>query len=182
VAVQWLNQALCFYHSLCLVDSEVLRNRHLRVAAKRYPTFEKIIFMKKIIGIGILFFSIISCGYLFQLENDKILTEKIETELSSKNRTIDFAKVADFEWDSLIILGPYSQVEKIEEELSLNLENIRQNGIEYSDYYDLVVFLKDKKSVKIVELKRAMSPERTVIDKDKSIFIRGNDGITRLLK
>jgi len=36
VAVQWLNQALCFYQSYCLVDSEVLRNRHLRVAAKRY--------------------------------------------------------------------------------------------------------------------------------------------------
>jgi len=36
VAVQWLNQALCFYQSVCLVDSEVLRNRHLRVAAKRY--------------------------------------------------------------------------------------------------------------------------------------------------
>jgi hypothetical protein len=36
VAVQWLNQALCIYQSLCLVDSEVLRNRHLRVAANRY--------------------------------------------------------------------------------------------------------------------------------------------------
>lgn len=35
VAVRWLNQALCFYQSLCLVDNEVLRNRHLRVAAKR---------------------------------------------------------------------------------------------------------------------------------------------------
>ena len=36
VAVQWLNQALYFYQSLCLVDSEVLRNRHLRVAANRF--------------------------------------------------------------------------------------------------------------------------------------------------
>jgi hypothetical protein len=36
VAVQWLNQALYFYHSLCLVDSEVFRIRHLRVAANRY--------------------------------------------------------------------------------------------------------------------------------------------------
>ena len=36
VAVQWLNQALCFYQSFCLTDSESLRNRHLRVAAKRY--------------------------------------------------------------------------------------------------------------------------------------------------
>jgi hypothetical protein len=39
VAVQWLNQALFFYQSFCLVDSEVLRNRHLRVAAKRYRAF-----------------------------------------------------------------------------------------------------------------------------------------------
>jgi hypothetical protein len=39
VAVQWLNQALCIYQSLCFVDSEVLRNRHLRVAANRYKPF-----------------------------------------------------------------------------------------------------------------------------------------------
>ena len=32
VAIQWLNQALCFFQNLCLVDSEVLRNRHLRQA------------------------------------------------------------------------------------------------------------------------------------------------------
>jgi hypothetical protein len=38
VAVQWLNQALYFYQSLCLVNSEVLRNRHLRVAANRYAS------------------------------------------------------------------------------------------------------------------------------------------------
>jgi len=41
VAVQWLNEALCFYQSLCLVDSEVIRNRHLRVAAKRWQQAEK---------------------------------------------------------------------------------------------------------------------------------------------
>jgi len=36
VAIQWLNQTFCFYQNFCLVDSEVLRNRHLRVAANRY--------------------------------------------------------------------------------------------------------------------------------------------------
>ncbi len=36
VAVQWLNQALCSYQTFVLVDSGVLRNRHLRQAAKRY--------------------------------------------------------------------------------------------------------------------------------------------------
>jgi hypothetical protein len=35
LAVQWLNEALCFYQSLCWVDSLVLRNRQLLIAAKR---------------------------------------------------------------------------------------------------------------------------------------------------
>ncbi len=41
VAVTWLNQALRFNQSFCLVDSEMLRNRHLRVAADRYVSGNK---------------------------------------------------------------------------------------------------------------------------------------------
>lgn len=46
VAVQCLNQALCFYQSLCLVNSEVLRSRkfserHLRVASNRWWQVKK---------------------------------------------------------------------------------------------------------------------------------------------
>ncbi len=41
VAVQWFNQALCFYQSFCLTESESLRNRHLRVAAKRCGAYKK---------------------------------------------------------------------------------------------------------------------------------------------
>ena len=36
LAVQWLNEALCFVPSLVVVDSLVLRNRQLLVATKRY--------------------------------------------------------------------------------------------------------------------------------------------------
>jgi hypothetical protein len=39
VAVQWLNKHLCFVSSVVLADSFVLRNRHLRQAAKRYRAF-----------------------------------------------------------------------------------------------------------------------------------------------
>ena len=35
LAVQWLNEALCFILSLVVADSFVLRNRQLLVAAKR---------------------------------------------------------------------------------------------------------------------------------------------------
>jgi len=36
LAVQWLNEVLCFVSSFVLADSFVLRNRQLLVAAKRY--------------------------------------------------------------------------------------------------------------------------------------------------
>ena len=136
--------------------------------------------MKKTIGIGVLFLSIISCGYLFQLENDEKLAKKIETELNSENGAVDFAKMTDFDWDSLIILGPYTTIENVEDEFNLNLANIRQNGIHYSDYYDLIVFLKDKKSVKNIELNRALSSQRRIIKKEESKFKTGEDGIIKL--
>jgi hypothetical protein len=41
LAVQWLNEVLCFVSSSLLADSLVLRNRQLLVAAKRYGQFMK---------------------------------------------------------------------------------------------------------------------------------------------
>jgi hypothetical protein len=43
LAVQWLNEALCFASSFVVADSLVLRNRQLLVAAKRYPQAKKIV-------------------------------------------------------------------------------------------------------------------------------------------
>jgi hypothetical protein len=39
LAVQWLNEALCFVSSFVVAESLALRNRQLLVAAKRYTTF-----------------------------------------------------------------------------------------------------------------------------------------------
>jgi hypothetical protein len=39
VAVQWLKEALCSYQAFVRAESESLRNRHLRVAAKRSRTY-----------------------------------------------------------------------------------------------------------------------------------------------
>jgi hypothetical protein len=38
LAVQWLNEALCFVSSAVVADSFRLRNRQLLVAAKRYAS------------------------------------------------------------------------------------------------------------------------------------------------
>ena len=42
LAVQWLNEALCFVSCSVVADSFRLRNRQLLVAAKRYGQVEKI--------------------------------------------------------------------------------------------------------------------------------------------
>lgn len=136
--------------------------------------------MKKIIGFGIIILVLTSCQYSNQLKNDKHLTDRIEKELKSSNREIDFSQFDDFDWDKLIILRPYSTIENVEKELNLNLRNIRQNGIEFSDSFSLIVFLKDNKSIKIVELKKVMSPTKTIITKKESQFITDNDGILKL--
>ena len=41
LAVQWLNEALCFVSSSVVADSFRLRNRQLLVAANRYGQFMK---------------------------------------------------------------------------------------------------------------------------------------------
>ena len=38
LAVQWLNEALCFVSSSVVADSFSLRNRHLRQARNRYAS------------------------------------------------------------------------------------------------------------------------------------------------
>jgi hypothetical protein len=41
LAVQWLNEALCFVSSFVVADSFVLRNRQLLVAANRYQQYDQ---------------------------------------------------------------------------------------------------------------------------------------------
>jgi hypothetical protein len=43
LAVQWLNEALCFVSSSVLADSFELRNRQLLVAAKRWQRLKKLL-------------------------------------------------------------------------------------------------------------------------------------------
>jgi len=43
LAVQWLNEALCFLSSSVVADSFRLRNRQLLVAAKRYKTLNYVL-------------------------------------------------------------------------------------------------------------------------------------------
>jgi uncharacterized protein YebE (UPF0316 family) len=139
--------------------------------------------MKKLIGIGIIFLTIFSCQYLNTLKSDKTLTEKIETEFKSENEIINLSILNSFEWEELLILGPYSVIDNIEKELNLDLENIRENGIEYSDSINLLIFIKDGKSIKISEVSRRIGDFMNlgeIIEKVNAKFIKTKDGQNKL--
>jgi len=75
LAVQWLNEALCFVSSAAVADSFVHRNRQLHVAAKRYQPYNKDTIMKRltiniILGLLILL-SVCSCKKRLILTNDQ---------------------------------------------------------------------------------------------------------------
>ncbi len=135
--------------------------------------------MRKLIIIGIIFSTLISCEYLNQLSSDNSLTEKIETEFKSESEIIDLKNLNEFDWDNLLILGPYSVVDNIEKELNLDLENIRENGIEYDDSINLLVFIKNGKSIKISEVSRGIGDFSNLgylIKKENTKFIRTENG------
>jgi hypothetical protein len=141
--------------------------------------------MNKLIGIGIIFLTLLSCENLNPLYSDDTLTEKIESELKSDLEIIDLSKLNSFEWNKLLILGPYSNIETVEQELNLDLENIRKNGIKFSDSINLLIFLKDGKSVRISEVSRGIADFTNlsqIIKKDKAKFVKTENGKYKLAK
>ena len=106
--------------------------------------------MKKIIISLLTLMILTSC----QLNSDKELTKILETQIKENSQKIDLSKIEALDYDELIILEPYSNIEKIQTELNLDLSNISKNQIYHSDFINLVVFLKKNKSIKISELDR----------------------------
>ena len=109
VAVQWLNQALCFYQSLYLVDSEVLRNPPLRQAAKRYPQLEQ---MRRTVYIIISF--IFSSNLVFG--QDTLFTGFATSIIDTNSRLIktygfkDKEKIANYDSTTIQPVGSVSKV------------------------------------------------------------------------
>jgi hypothetical protein len=108
--------------------------------------------MKKIILL-IFITSLTSCAFFFQLSSDKELTEKINSEYEKEQKPIDLSKLTNFDWDNYIVIGCYENVEQVGKKYKIDLSNISENAISSSDWFILLVFIKDKKSIKICEVK-----------------------------
>lgn len=133
---------------------------------------------------GIILMTFVSCIQLNTLRSDKKLTTKLETEFKTKTE-IDLTNLNSFIWDDMLILEPYSQINRIEIKLKLDLKNIRENAIKSFESFNLIVFLEKGKSIKIVELSREIGDFENVnqiIKKENARFEKTDNGNNKIVK
>ena len=114
-----------------------------------------------------------SCSWFNQIKSDEKTVESLKKLFKIDSENIDLTDFGDFEWDNLIILGPYYRIEQVEKELDLDLSNIRENGIRHDDRINLIVFINKSKSIKIAEISREFGdykPEGELIKKENARF------------
>ena len=124
---------------------------------------------------------IFSCGTdMHQLKNDQFYSKTFEKQLNNNDMAMIDLSATDEEWDSILVLRPYTDIDLIEEKLNLDLSNISSNRITTDDTLNLFVFLKNNKSVKIVEMSRMLgdfNKYNTVISKNNAKFRKTKKGL-----
>lgn len=114
--------------------------------------------MKKkyfIIGFTVVFLvSIVLLG----IKKSKVIKEdvalrKIIIETVKKSNEINFAKITNFQWDTMYVFTPYLQPKDILEEDNISTYNSDFN-IEYLDSINMIGFVNSIKLVGFVELPR----------------------------
>ena len=133
----------------------------------------------------LIIWSLTACNNLFQLNSDKDLTKIIEAKIKDNPEKISLSNIEDLEYDKLLILEPYSNIEKTEKSLNVDLSNISQNNIHSLDDINLLVFLKNNKSIKISELSRLngdFGDYKILINKEDANFEKNEKGSLTLIK
>ena len=87
-----------------------------------------------------LFLSCVQNNTSHKILNDTEHLEVLKKEIISGKDTIRFEDIMNFEWESVIILTPYSRVEKVEKEYNIDLSSIEHFMIEIREDINLIVF------------------------------------------
>lgn len=106
--------------------------------------------MKKISFIIFTLFISISCK---ETNLRKNIISELNTSLESGKDKITFEKIHE-NFDSLLILRPYSNITKIGFQLNLNLDEIKNTQIDRRDDIILFVLLKNRKVICYTDINR----------------------------
>ncbi|MFC0471650.1 hypothetical protein ACFFHM_14400 [Halalkalibacter kiskunsagensis] len=104
-----------------------------------------------LIGVGaiVLFIGI----YNNQAISEEFIDRRMdEIPLSGGERDIDFLALTDFEWDQAYIFPPYTTTGEVKGKLGFSWNH--RTGIEYRDDINVIVFVKDNRVKKYIELSR----------------------------
>jgi len=109
-------------------------------------TFQKKIFYLYIIVLALTLYSCTS-NRMYNLESE------INNFISKQNSNFELKldTISKFDWDELLIAGPYTDLNRID---GYQLNNF-SNDIKHHDKFTLFGFIKEKKGVKWIELKGA---------------------------
>ncbi len=102
----------------------------------------------------ILIVLLISCSGNKKLESDPILVQRLQRQVKSGQPILNLGQLTEFQWDSLLILTPYSQVDIIEKRLSIDLSKIKPSKIEFNDGINQLIFFHNGFAVKMIEYPR----------------------------
>ena len=111
----------------------------------------------KLIVVSVLVLIIVICIFLFQTEPvvtrlGRSFIDEVYKNIIEKG-FVDFNEIEDFEWERLIIVGPYSSVGHVLTEEGLNWQRPFTN-IEYSDAITLLMFANKNHVVAFVHYPR----------------------------
>jgi len=89
-----------------------------------------------------------------KISNDIESLELLKKEITSGKELVQFDSLMQFEWESLIILTPYSLPKKVGEKYNIDLTSIEHFAIESRDDINLIVFLKNNIPTRVIAYPR----------------------------
>jgi hypothetical protein len=85
-------------------------------------------------------------------------------------------QLTDFEWQSVALFGPYTQRESVERTLGLAWPGYDRTGLQSSDMFSLLVFVRDQQVVRHLAVDRckpdfATEAQQRLFDADQACFV-----------
>ncbi len=106
--------------------------------------------MKKFIIPLIIFVFLIILSWKVTFQDSTLSKIKNSIEIEKK---IDFKEFTDFDWDSMLVIYPYSIINEQSNKYNIDL-SIVSKDIEKYDKINTLVFIKDKKAIDYIEIPR----------------------------
>jgi hypothetical protein len=107
-----------------------------------------------------------SCNFFYKLSFDEELANTINLSFKKEPKAIDLVSVTDFKWDNYLVLGCYQVPDSVGHTLKVDLSNISEYAT-LNDTKNVLVFIKNKKAIKICEIDRGIMFTKTKLLKTK---------------